>query len=116
MHGHLTYRRLRVNDKRRKRCDAGCAARDAPRRRSVQLGPRAADCAPFGNGTQHLGATVSAGMSCRGRYWLARVRPLAVCAGLAVVGCGGDDPPKPDREAVEDVVMAFFEDAARKDV
>jgi hypothetical protein len=25
-------------------------------------------------------------------------------------------PPKPDREAVEDVVLAFLEDAARKDV
>jgi hypothetical protein len=35
---------------------------------------------------------------------------------LAVVGCGGGDRPKPDREAVEDVVMAFLEDAARKDV
>ena len=55
-------------------------------------------------------------MSCRGRYWLARVGPLAVGAGLAVVGCGEDDPPKPDREAVEDVVVAFCDDAARKDV
>jgi len=36
--------------------------------------------------------------------------------GMPVVGCGGDDPPKPDREAVEDVVAGFVEDAAREDV
>jgi hypothetical protein len=36
--------------------------------------------------------------------------------GMPVVGCGGDDPPKPDREAVEDVVAAFLEDAAEEDV
>ena len=55
-------------------------------------------------------------MGCRGRHWLASVGPSVVCLGLAVVGCGGGGSPEPDREAVEDVVRAFFEDAARKDV
>src|SRR5919108_6620080 len=66
--------------------------------------------------TRILGATVFAGMSYHGRHWLARAGPSAVCAGLVVVGCGGGGPPKPDRGAVGDVVVAFFEGAARKDV
>jgi hypothetical protein len=55
-------------------------------------------------------------MGCRGRHWLASVGPLAVCVGLAVVGCGRGSSPELDREAVEDVVTAFFKDGARKDV
>ena len=55
-------------------------------------------------------------MSYHGRHWLARAGPSAVCVALVVVGCGGGGPPKPDREAIEDVVVALFEDAARKDV
>jgi hypothetical protein len=36
--------------------------------------------------------------------------------GMPVVGCGGDEPPKPDRDPVEDVVAGFLADAAREDV
>jgi hypothetical protein len=55
-------------------------------------------------------------MSCRVRLWLAGVGSFEVCAVLAVVGCGGDGSTKPDREAVQDVVRTFLEDAAREDV
>jgi hypothetical protein len=40
---------------------------------------------------------------------------VGVCAGLLVVACGDGDTPKPDREEVRDLVVAFFRDAASGD-
>jgi hypothetical protein len=40
----------------------------------------------------------------------------SLCAALVALGCGEDDPPKPDREQVRELIHDFFQDAANGDV
>jgi hypothetical protein len=40
---------------------------------------------------------------------------VGVCAGLLMAACGDDEAPRPDREEIRDVVVAFFADAASGD-
>jgi hypothetical protein len=53
------------------------------------------------------------GMNCRCQPGV--VVAVGVCAGLVVAACGDGEAPRPDREEVRDVVVAFFRDAARGD-
>jgi hypothetical protein len=59
-----------------------------------------------------LATTVVGGMS-RHR---SGVVAISVCAGLLVAACGEDEAPRPDREEIRGVVVAFFDDAASGDV